>query len=327
MLLGWQTRIAALAAAAFIGFTVLLALPKGWFWMRGGSEYPLMWTTVLLALALAGPGPGRWMAYDFRELSHESRSLDHGRRTVMLASGAAVALGLAGRAAAALDSTSKERRMSTLVIRNARITTLDPQQPHAQALAVQEGRIVAVGSDEEIMRGWGNEATLIDAQGRRLLPGLNDSHTHLIRGGLNYNLELRWDGLRSLGDALDMLKAQVDRTPAPQWVRVVGGFTAAQFNESACRRCRSLTTSRRIRRCSCCTCTTARCSTAPRCVRAATARTRRIRRAGRSCAIRWAIRPGCCWPPNALILYATLAKGHACRSSTRPIRRATSCAN
>lgn len=56
VLLGWQTRIAALAAAAFIGFTVLLALPKGWFWMRGGSEYPLMWTTVLLALALAGPG-------------------------------------------------------------------------------------------------------------------------------------------------------------------------------------------------------------------------------------------------------------------------------
>jgi len=162
-------------------------------------------------------------------MSHDP--LDHGRRNVVLASGAAVALGLAGRAAAALDSTSKERRMSTLVIRNARITTLDPQQPHAQALAVQEGRIVAVGSDEEIMRGWGNEATLIDAQGRRLLPGLNDSHTHLIRGGLNYNLELRWDGLRSLGDALDMLKAQVDRTPAPQWVRVVGGFTAAQFNE------------------------------------------------------------------------------------------------
>ena len=162
-------------------------------------------------------------------MSHDP--LDHGRRNVVLASGAAVALGLAGRAAAALDSPSKERRMSTLVIRNARITTLDPQRPHAQALAVQEGRIVAVGSDEEIMRGWGNEATLIDAQGRRLLPGLNDSHTHLIRGGLNYNLELRWDGLRSLGDALDMLKAQVDRTPAPQWVRVVGGFTAAQFNE------------------------------------------------------------------------------------------------
>ncbi|MGO4611152.1 amidohydrolase, partial [Variovorax sp. 2RAF20] len=67
--------------------------------------------------------------------------------------------------------------MSTLVIRNARITTLDPQQPHAQALAVQNGRIVAVGSDEDIMRGWGSEATIVDAQGRRIVPGLNDSHT------------------------------------------------------------------------------------------------------------------------------------------------------
>ncbi|MBH1666206.1 DoxX family protein [Stenotrophomonas maltophilia] len=56
VLLGWQTRIAALAAAAFIGFTVLLAVPKGWFWMRAGAEYPLMWTLVLLAIARAGPG-------------------------------------------------------------------------------------------------------------------------------------------------------------------------------------------------------------------------------------------------------------------------------
>ncbi len=155
--------------------------------------------------------------------------LDPGRRNVVLATSAALALGLAGGTAAAIQSPSKERRMSTLVIRNARITTLDPQQPYAQALAVQNGRIVAVGSDEDIMRGWGSEATIVDAQGRRIVPGLNDSHTHLIRGGLNYNLELRWDGLRSLADAMAMLKAQVDRTPAPQWVRVVGGFTATQF--------------------------------------------------------------------------------------------------
>ena len=54
---------------------------------------------------------------------------------------------------------------------------------------------------------------------------------HIIRGGLNYNLELRWDGVRSLADAMRMLKQQVDRTPAPQWVRVVGGFTEHQFAE------------------------------------------------------------------------------------------------
>src|SRR3546814_16805922 len=55
---------------------------------------------------------------------------------------------------------------------------------------------------------------------------------HIIRGGLNYNLELRWDGVRSLADAMRMLKKQVENTPAPQWVRVVGGFTEHQFAET-----------------------------------------------------------------------------------------------
>ncbi len=120
--------------------------------------------------------------------------------------------------------------MPDLIIRNARITTLDAARPHAQALAVSDGRIVAIGSEDEVMP-LAAGARVIDAHGRRMIPSLNDSHTHLIRGGLNYNLELRWDGLRSLADAMAMLKAQVDATPAPQWVRVVGGFTAAQFAE------------------------------------------------------------------------------------------------
>jgi len=64
-----------------------------------------------------------------------------------------------------------------------------------------------------------------------VLPGLIDNHLHIIRGGLNFNMELRWDGVRSLGDALAMLKRQVAITPPPQWVRVVGGFTEHQFAE------------------------------------------------------------------------------------------------
>ncbi len=68
-------------------------------------------------------------------------------------------------------------------------------------------------------------------QGHTAIPGLNDSHLHLIRGGLNYNLELRWEGVPSLADALRMLKEQALRTPSPQWVRVVGGWTEFQFAE------------------------------------------------------------------------------------------------
>jgi len=56
VLLGWQVRIAATVAALFLGMTAVLALPKGWFWMRGGIEYPLFWTLALCAIALAGPG-------------------------------------------------------------------------------------------------------------------------------------------------------------------------------------------------------------------------------------------------------------------------------
>ncbi|PPU37130.1 amidohydrolase [Xanthomonas sp. CFBP 7912] len=151
---------------------------------------------------------------------------DAGRRLLMQGAAAGLALGVLPGA----SSASRTPAMADLVVRNARITTLDPRRPSATALAVSAGRIVAVGDDAQIM-AMAEGARIIDAQGRRLLPGLNDSHTHLIRGGLNYNLELRWDGVRSLADALAMLKAQVDRTPAPQWVRVVGGFTSHQFVE------------------------------------------------------------------------------------------------
>ncbi len=125
----------------------------------------------------------------------------------------------------------EESRMADLILRNAKVTTLDPKRPSATAIAVADGVVVAVGDDARVMEKAGSATRVIDAGGRRLIPGLNDSHTHLIRGGLNYNLELRWDGVRSLADAMAMLKAQVARTPAPQWVRVVGGFTEHQFAE------------------------------------------------------------------------------------------------
>ena len=77
----------------------------------------------------------------------------------------------------------------------------------------------------------GASTRIIDLKGRRVLPGLIDNHLHIIRGGLNFNMELRWDGVRSLADAMAMLKRQVAITPPPQWVRVVGGFTEHQFAE------------------------------------------------------------------------------------------------
>src|SRR5262245_61753242 len=118
-----------------------------------------------------------------------------------------------------------------LILRNARIATLDSRKPQSSAAAIAGGRFVAVGDDVNVMKLAGPTTRVIDANKRRVIPGLIDSHMHVIRGGLNYSLELRWDGVRSLVDAMRMLKAQAARTPAPQWVRVVGGFSEHQFAE------------------------------------------------------------------------------------------------
>src|SRR5213076_1215376 len=101
----------------------------------------------------------------------------------------------------------------------------------AQAVAVREGKFLAVGSDEDVLKLRGSSTRVIDLGGRCVIPGLNDSHLHVIRGGLNFNMELRWDGVPSLADALRMLKEQARRTPPPQWVRVVGGWNKFQFAE------------------------------------------------------------------------------------------------
>ncbi len=118
-----------------------------------------------------------------------------------------------------------------LILHSGLFTTLDRSNPTASAVAVKNGVFAAVGHTEEIMRLAGSSTRSVDLRGRRVLPGLIDNHLHMIRGGLSYNMELRWDGVRSLADAMAMLKRQVAVTPPPQWVRVVGGFTAHQFVE------------------------------------------------------------------------------------------------
>src|SRR6516225_9475714 len=118
-----------------------------------------------------------------------------------------------------------------LILHRGLFTTLDRANPTASAVAITDGKFSAVGRDNDVMPLSDKETRTIDLRGRRVLPGLIDNHLHIIRGGLNFNMELRWDGVRSLADAMAMLRAQVAITPPPQWVRVVGGFTEHQFIE------------------------------------------------------------------------------------------------
>jgi predicted amidohydrolase YtcJ len=150
------------------------------------------------------------------------------RRGLLRAAGGVMSVGAGltpiGRAGA-------QSQGAEVILHGAKITTLDPTLPEATALAIADGRFLKVGAEADVMAMRGQGTKLIDVGGRRVIPGLIDSHLHIIRGGLNYNLELRWDGAPSLADAMRMLKEQAQRTPPPQWVRVVGGFTEHQFAE------------------------------------------------------------------------------------------------
>jgi predicted amidohydrolase YtcJ len=118
-----------------------------------------------------------------------------------------------------------------LILHNGKIATQDDRRTVVEAAAIADGKFLAVGSDREVTRFRDERTKLIDLNKRTVIPGLNDSHLHLIRGGLNYNLELRWDGVPSIAHGLRMLREQVQRTPPGQWVRVVGGWSEFQFAE------------------------------------------------------------------------------------------------
>ncbi|EKY28710.1 amidohydrolase family protein [Brevundimonas diminuta 470-4] len=118
-----------------------------------------------------------------------------------------------------------------LIVVNAKIFTGNRSQPEASALAVRGGRIYSVGSDAEIRGLSTAQTTVIDARSRRLIPGIVDAHTHVLND-LAYNYNVRWDGVPTLRQALDMLSEQARRTPEGQWVKVIGGWSPYQFEEN-----------------------------------------------------------------------------------------------
>ena len=118
-----------------------------------------------------------------------------------------------------------------LILTNGKVATMTKEGDFVQAVAVKDGKVLATGSNAQVLKLKRADTQVIDAGGRTVIPGLNDSHLHLIREGLNYTMELRWDGVTTLKRALEMLKEQAARTPDGEWVKVVGGWNEYQFAE------------------------------------------------------------------------------------------------
>src|SRR4028119_1868070 len=89
--------------------------------------------------------------------------------------------------------TKQEAPGADLIVHNAKISTGNRAQPEASALAVKNGRIYSVGTDAEILALKGAGTRIIDSRTRRLIPGIIDSHTHVLNES-GYNSHVRWGG-------------------------------------------------------------------------------------------------------------------------------------
>jgi predicted amidohydrolase YtcJ len=135
-----------------------------------------------------------------------------------LAASALAGIAGAGAAAAAVPDSSDPGPAADLIIRHARIWTVNPAQPQAEAVAVLDGRITAVGSDAAVLRWRGPQTRVVDAQGNRLLPGFNDAHVHFSDGGRALSA-VQLNDATSLKDFVKRIAAYAARQPKGEWIR------------------------------------------------------------------------------------------------------------
>ncbi len=135
---------------------------------------------------------------------------------------------IAALAATVMPMASQEPAPD-LILSNGKIITVDDRFTIAQAVAIRGDRIVAVGTNQEMAQLAGPNARRIDLRGRAVIPGLIDNHLHLLRAATTWQKELRFDGVESRKQAVEMLRARAKSVGAGQWVYTIGGWAHQQF--------------------------------------------------------------------------------------------------
>ena len=115
---------------------------------------------------------------------------------------------------------------------NGKILTVDPQFSVAEAIAISDGRIVAVGSNAEILELTEGQTKQCDLEGHTVIPGLIDNHMHYMRGASRWRFEARIDGVTSRKKALNVISQRAKEIEPGQWVFVLGGWNEQQFSDA-----------------------------------------------------------------------------------------------
>jgi predicted amidohydrolase YtcJ len=133
--------------------------------------------------------------------------------------------------AAGVAPTHAQAPTADMVLINGKVITLDDTSSILQAIAIRDGRVLAVGADEDIRKRADARTKIIDLGGRTVVPGLMDSHIHALRAGLTYAVELSWIGVPSLAKGLDLIRDAARTSPPGAWIKIGGGWTELQFPE------------------------------------------------------------------------------------------------
>ncbi|WP_432728786.1 amidohydrolase [Variovorax sp. W6] len=140
-------------------------------------------------------------------------------------------LSAAAIAASLLLPVAAQAQPADLVVTNAKIATLDAAGTMAQAIAVRDGRIVAVGSTAQMGAFTSPATRTVDAGGRTVIPGLIDSHMHAVRAALSYSTEVNWIGAGTIAEAMARIRTAAANARPGGWLIVAGGWTEQQFAE------------------------------------------------------------------------------------------------
>jgi predicted amidohydrolase YtcJ len=117
-----------------------------------------------------------------------------------------------------------------MILTNGKIITQDENSSIAAALAMRDGNIAAVGTDDAIKKLAGSKTVKVDLGGRTVIPGLIDSHTHSIRSALTFAVETDWSDIKTLDEGLKIIAAAARAKPGA-WIVVAGGWHEGQIKE------------------------------------------------------------------------------------------------
>ncbi len=142
-----------------------------------------------------------------------------------------VALGIASALMLYPLFANAEDLAADTILTGGKIVTLDTKNTIAEAIAVRNGRILAVGTASDIKKLSGPQSKTIDLKGRTVIPGLIDSHIHAIRAGLTFSTTLDWSGIGNVKEALESIHEAAHTSPPGTWIMVLGGWNKDQFAE------------------------------------------------------------------------------------------------